>query len=267
MTALFLVLKQGRLAGSGRPGVHDLPLVEVPAHGAGGGGMMAVVLSGDGGWSGLEQGVAERLAREGIPVVGWNSLRYYRRPRAPQEAAEDLQRLVDVYSERWERPRVLLVGYSFGADVLPFLVNLLPAETRTRVAGVALVAIGRDAAFDFQPSDWLGRTRRTGFFTVPEARKMADGRLPVLCVYSPGDRETRTACPLLEGLPVRVVPLPGGHRFGGRWKRLGDAVVPARGQDGGWLLGGMPLAPRPSSPPPPAPRTRPPTAGPTTPRP
>lgn len=217
-------LRGSALAGEGAPGVEDLPLVEVPAPGASapGGGMMAVVMSGDGGWVGVSRSVAGALARQGIPTVGWNSLRYYRTPRTPQEAAEDLQRVVDTYGAAWGRPRVLLVGYSFGADALPFLVSRLPADVRGRVAGIAVVAMGRDAAFEFHFRDWISR-ETTQFRVVPEVRGL--GRVPLLCVYGARDRETKVACPLLRDTGARVVRLPGGHYFRDAQGRVNRAVL------------------------------------------
>lgn len=216
-------LRGSALAGEGAPGVEDLPLVELPGRpGPAPGGMMAVVMSGDGGWVGVSRSLGGALARQGIPTVGWNSLRYYRTPRTPQEAAEDLQRVVDTYGAAWGRPRVLLVGYSFGADALPFLVSRLPADVRGRVAGIAVVAMGRDAAFEFHFRDWISR-ETTQFRVVPEVRGL--GRVPLLCVYGARDRETKVACPLLRDTGARIVRLPGGHYFRDAQNRVNRAVL------------------------------------------
>src|SRR5262249_17490997 len=66
----------------------DLPLIEVPTMGTG--DTFAVLLSGDGGWAGLDKDVAAALAAQKIPVVGVDSLRYFWQPRTPDALAADL---------------------------------------------------------------------------------------------------------------------------------------------------------------------------------
>jgi type IV secretory pathway VirJ component len=70
----------------------DLPLTEVPVNGTGNDDVFAVLLSGDGGWAGLDQQVARSLSQRGIPVVGWDTLRYFWTARTPEGVAHDLER-------------------------------------------------------------------------------------------------------------------------------------------------------------------------------
>ena len=83
--------------------VTDLPLVELHASGAGD-DRFAIKLSGDGGWAGLDKEVARELTARGVPVVGWDSLRYFRDPRTPDGAARDLDRVIRHYTQAWRSP-------------------------------------------------------------------------------------------------------------------------------------------------------------------
>ena len=200
----------------------DLPLVEVEAAPAAARDLMAVMLSGDGGWAGLDRELAAALAARGIPVVGWNSLRYFWSPRTPAGASSDLDRVLRRYLAAWGKRRALLVGYSFGADVLPFLASRLPEETKARVAGVALLGLGKEAAFEFHVSSWLGGGDDPRYPTVPEIRRLAD--LRVTCVQGADERDS--VCRALRS-PVRVITLPGGHHFGGGYARLAHELLVA----------------------------------------
>src|SRR3546814_3102258 len=95
------------------------------------GDSFAVLLSGDGGWAGLDKDVGEALKMHGIPVVGIDSLRYFWGKRTPDGLAQDVDRIIRYYAQRWHRHHVLLIGYSQGANVLPFAYNRLRSEEHT----------------------------------------------------------------------------------------------------------------------------------------
>ncbi len=202
-----------------------LPLVEVPAGEGPVRDLVAVVLTGDGGWAELDQGVAKALAARGVPTLGWNSLRYFWKARTPDEAARDLGRILDHYLSSWGKRRALLVGYSFGADVLPFLAARLDPKLAERVAAVALLGLSERASFEFHVASWLGGGSDPRYATVPEVARL---RTRVLCVRGAG--ETGSVCGQLHGDQVRALTLPGGHHFDADWERLATAILGAAGE-------------------------------------
>src|SRR5439155_226185 len=127
--ALLLILAAA-CAGSGgvKDGpLRDLPLVELaPTGGGAPHGQMAIILAGDGGWRRIDDRIAGRFRQSGIPVVGFLTSDYFGQRRTPEEAAGALDRVMRHYTALWKCPHVLLVGYSRGADVLPFMINRLP---------------------------------------------------------------------------------------------------------------------------------------------
>ena len=200
--------------------VEDLPLVELPAA-TDGGDLLAVIASGDGGWSGLDKQVGRALSAEGIPVVGWNSLRYYWHARTPDGAAADLARILRHYLAVWKRQKAILIGYSLGADVLPFLVNRLPDDLVSRVPLAVLIGASHTATFEFHVGEWLGGGGKNLPETLPEAEKI---RLPrVVCFY--GDEEKDTICPELKAPNVRAIVLTGGHHFGGDYQGIARRIL------------------------------------------
>src|SRR5258705_13611391 len=104
-----------------------LTLIEIPST-AGRSDTLVVFVSGDGGWAKIDKSVSKVFAENGMPVVGLNALQYFWTKRTPESAARDLQSILETYLKNWKKERVLFVGYSRGADVLPFMINRLPAE-------------------------------------------------------------------------------------------------------------------------------------------
>jgi type IV secretory pathway VirJ component len=213
------------LVGGERPlpgaSVEGLPLVEVPAKEARG-DLLAIVVSGDGGWASLDREVAGALSAKGIPVVGLDSLRYFWTRRTPDEASRDLARIAEHYLEAWQRGRLLLVGYSRGADVLPFMASRLPDALRSRVALVALLGPALDTTFEFHLPDWFeDASRPDAQQTRPEVEKLRG--TPILCVY--GSKEKDSLCTTLpEGLAT-LEERQGAHHFGGDYEAIADRIL------------------------------------------
>ena len=206
-------------AGPATPAVTDLPLVEVkPKQPAG--DLLAVIVSGDGGWAGIDKDVATELADKGIPVVGLNSLQYFWNERTPDGAAADLQRIARHYLASWGRQQLLLVGYSLGADVLPFMANRLPADLLGRVRLIVLLGPGRKTSFQFHLTDWLPGSDGGDLPVLPEVAKLR-GK-PLLCLY--GLQEQDSLCTQIGGLG-KAIPFQGSHHFGGAYASLADRIL------------------------------------------
>jgi type IV secretory pathway VirJ component len=208
-----------------RGGVADLPLVEVAASSPTR-ELFAILYSGDGGWRDLDRTLAGVLASKGVNVVGVDVLRYFWRRRAPELAARDLARIMRHYQQLWQSRQVVLIGFSFGADVLPFLVSRLPSDLRSDVRLLSLLSPERDTAFEVEPTGWLGM-RSSGPATVPiepELKKMP--QLRVQCVFG-ADEAAGSLCttPVMD--THEVVRKAGGHHFDENYGVLADAIIAA----------------------------------------
>jgi type IV secretory pathway VirJ component len=198
--------------------LEDLPIVEVAA--AGTSDTLAVLISGDGGWAGIDKELAAALSKQGMPVVGLDSLRYFWKARTPQSAAADVDRLLRHYLSAWKKQSVLLIGFSQGADVLPFIVNRLPAATRAHVRMVALLSLSQTAVFEFRLQNWLG-DEQDALPVAPELLRMNGVR--ALCVY--GEQENDSLCHMPAAHNTQVIKLPGGHHFDGDYARLATLLL------------------------------------------
>jgi type IV secretory pathway VirJ component len=202
-----------------------LPLTEVKATAAAaaapGGARIAVLLTGDGGWRASDRSLAEALAARGIPVVGWSSLRYFLHGRTPEEGSHDLEAVLRHYLAAWHADQAVVIGYSFGADVVPFFVNRLPEDLRARIPLVALVGPDRRADFRLTLADFLGRDGKDAREVLPEIQKLRG--MPILCSY--GEHESGSLCAELAPELARVVPRPGGHRLASSSKIVAGHIL------------------------------------------
>jgi type IV secretory pathway VirJ component len=204
--------------------VSDLPLIELPAtqpH-----NMLAIMISGDGGWRDLDKTIARDLQARGISVVGIDSLRYFWSKKSPAQTAHDLARVIRSYAIHWRSRSVALIGYSFGADVLPFAYNRLPESVRNKVTLMSLLGFATSADFEIHVTGWLGMPPTSAALPVlPEISQVPPAL--VQCFY--GANENDTICPQLTKLHMTVVRLGGGHHFGGEYEQVAHVILD------GWL--------------------------------
>ena len=185
---------------------------------------MAVVFSGDGGWRDIDKDIAGRLQQRGIPVVGVDSLRYFWSREDAREGRLRPRKDHEPLPGPWQRPDVVLVGYSFGADILPFVYNRLGEGERAQVTDLALLGFSHSADFEIHVTGWLGVTKQAN--SRPTAPELA--KIPVKivqCFYGRDDTDTACTSPELRG--ARLVETPGGHHFDGDYGKLADAIVAA----------------------------------------
>lgn len=199
-----------------------LPLSELRAQ-PDTGSVLAIFLTGDGGWASLDKQVVAEMRAHGVAVVGLNTRPYLSKKKTSDEIANDLTRISRHYLAAWNRRRLAIVGYSRGADLMPFGVAGMPADLRNKIILLGMLGLATRAGFEFHFEDIFIAVRRPSDQpTLPVLAQLKGMRM--LCVYGSDEEESgcRAAPP---GLITRTVELPGGHHYDSDYKRLGDLVV------------------------------------------
>ncbi len=195
------------------PALADLPAVYYDGHDAS--GPVAILLSGNGGWWGLCDQLATRLADEHITTVGLNSLAYFVTPRTPAGIAADIKRMVSTLAP--QRP-VMLLGYSYGADVVATVYGELDPALRARIHLVSLMGLTRDVNYGIGFWQVAAETRKT-------APAVANISGPAIQCFAGDEEGRKSACHALDPRRVEIVELPGGHHFGGDYETLARHVI------------------------------------------
>jgi type IV secretory pathway VirJ component len=206
---------------SSSPSLTDLPLVDVARQGTGS-DTFALIISGDGGWAGIDRDIAGALSRKGMDVVGLNSLQYFWTRRTPEEASRDMDRILRHYLDKWKKERVVLIGYSFGADVLPFMISRLPSPLLNRIALIVLMGLDDKIDFEFHLTDWISGSDDTNALPVlPEVKKLKGKKL--LCLR--GSEENDSLCRRLDSTLAKSIILQGGHHFDGDYEGISRIIL------------------------------------------
>jgi type IV secretory pathway VirJ component len=204
----------------------DLPITDIPPT-KGDAHRIAIIITGDGGWAGLDRGVADALNADGVRVIGFSTLKFFWHKQTPDAAAKAIARIVQHYGKQYPDARFVLIGYSFGASLVPVVANRMPDDERAHVDGGVMISPDDEAVFEIHVGDWFGSTHHDE--AIPLGPELAASKIPLVCVH--GAEEDDSYCLKPQPPTVRAVALAGGHHYEGNYAALGDLIVknlPAR---------------------------------------
>jgi type IV secretory pathway VirJ component len=122
--------------------------------------------------------------------------------------------------------RIVVIGQSYGADIVQTGLAHLPLDLRRRVAGIVLILPGETVFFRADPSGIAYR------FTPDSIGVTTASTLvwaPLTCIY--GVEENDSLCPKLRVPGATIVGMPGGHNIrhdeAGLLRHVLDAVARA----------------------------------------
>jgi len=172
-----------------------------------------IFYSGEWGWRPLQQDVASYLASTGRFVLGIDSTDYFASLVPSKALAADFEKFRGFVNERAGRPSnadVILVGFAFGAELIPYLLN----ETRSPgVKGAVLIAPGTKGVKVFRVSIQLKMDSppEEQFDVGQELKRMVP--LPVVLMEGTLDKDSAAkALAAAPRGPHKYVPVEGGDR-------------------------------------------------------
>jgi type IV secretory pathway VirJ component len=155
-------------------------------------------------------------------VIGVNSLAYFHRPRSAAEAAGLIRDGIARTRAFAPGAPLVLIGQSFGADMLQVGLARMPPPQRRGIALVALVVPSRQVRMQASPGGLIA-VDGPGFDGLSTAQAL--GWAPTLCIS--GEAERTSLCPSLRQANVARLALPGGHLLRFDADRLAAALLAA----------------------------------------
>lgn len=179
-------------------------------------------ISGDGGWTGFDQSLCQSLAAKGISVVGLDSQKYFWNEKSPSEAAADISQALEYYMQLWKNDKFIIAGYSFGADVLPFIIRKMPAGIAGKIHRTFMLSPSETADFEIHISDMLnfGNSNDT-YDVIKEVRSMS-GKKPV-CIF--GDSEDENSRTNFSNTGAEIILLPGSHHYNNDYEKVANVIL------------------------------------------
>ena len=167
-----------------------------------------VFLTGDFGFRNFEKAIVHYLNRKNVSVVVVNMKNYFWSEKSPAQLGHDLEFIINQYNRKWSKDKVIFMGYSMGAEVLPFAVNRLDDNHKRQLIDVVLIGPSQKAIFRLKPTDYLFEGKK-GTDIFAELLKMKAQKSYIIC----DDSQSSLCRKNLEGVSDHDF-LGGGHHFG-----------------------------------------------------
>lgn len=200
---------------------YDLPITVIPSLIINDTLPIAFLISGDGGWTNFDQSLGEALAIKGIPVIGLDAQQYFWNEKTPDETAVEVAKAVEHYMQQWKRSSFILVGYSFGASIVPFIANRLPEQLKKSLKSVFSLSPDEMCDFEIHVADMLNLESSSDKYNVLSEMKSIVPFHPV-CIF--GNDEDVVLRNHFSETGAEVILLSGNHHFNDDFNRITDEI-------------------------------------------
>jgi type IV secretory pathway VirJ component len=178
-------------------------------------------ISGDGGWTNFDQGICEILSKKGMPVVGLNSRKYFWNEKKPSQVADEISKTVENYMKKWNRNSFVLVGYSFGACVAPFIVSEFVSPIKEELKGIYCFSPDETGDFEIHLSDLLNIATSQKYDVLGQMNKIKPFK-PV-CIFGDGEDANEQTLFIKKGIKVEI--LHGDHHYNYDYKAVAGIIL------------------------------------------
>jgi len=212
------LLKEQHLA----PLPFEMPLTLIPSKNKDENQPIAFVISGDGGWTSFDQSVGEALAEKGISVIGLDAQKYFWNAKTPSETASEISKAVEHYLQQWNKKSFILVGYSFGASVVPFTAANFPESLKEKLKGVYSLSPDVKADFEIHIADMLSLESSNDNYDVISEIKKIKAYNPVCFFGSEEDPEIRKR---FAASDIKTIEIPGSHHYNNDYIKIAEDIL------------------------------------------
>lgn len=189
------------------PGSANLPLV--------------IYISGDGGLNHFSTSLCSGISNKGYQVLALDAKSYFWNKKTPEQSAKDLISSAEPFLTNNNKRNIILIGYSFGADVLPFICNRLSVTFRQRIKCVLLLSPSGSTDFEIHWADMLGGNSKRTKDVLKEINNL--GTLNTVLINGDGEESIHSSNVILPNFHHEIVP--GGHHYDGDIPALANIMI------------------------------------------
>jgi type IV secretory pathway VirJ component len=166
-------------------------------------------ITGDGGWRGFDIKLADEFKAQRMSYIYLNALKYFWKTKTPAQLADDIIPVLRNYLKKWDKKELILVGFSFGAEIIPFLYTRLPEDLKQKVKLLVIITPASTSDFTIHLTDMMGVDHKYAYDVVKEVDKIKTTK--VLALF--GEKEESTFPANHKQENCKMTFIKGSHHF------------------------------------------------------
>jgi len=180
---------------------------------------LIVYISGDGGMNRFTNSLLTSLNKKGYALLALDAKDYFWHKKEPQQFATAMNQVISAYMKNKRRNSLVLLGYSFGADVSPFLATRLSSALYSKCKYLVMLSPSVNTDFEIKILDMIGFGGGKGKNVVNELNKVTT---PTVLFFGKDENDF----PVNEvTINKQVVIIEGGHHYDNNVDDLARQIV------------------------------------------
>lgn len=186
---------------------------------------LVVFITGDGGYNNFSKSLLEYFTQDGFNKLIFDSKKYFWKRKDPKEASKDFERYINLYLEKSNCDRIYLIGHSFSAGILPFVINNFSSALQKKIRHVTYLSPDKYASLEVTLSTMLNLKQKANEYEVlPQAIKLKS--ISSTYIFCKEGEQDLASLFKKAGLPVTL--LDGAHNYNRNFQKIYQAIKPTK---------------------------------------
>lgn len=182
---------------------------------------MVFYISGDGGMNNFSTNLCADINKARYQVTAMDARNYFWHKKTPEQTTSDISKYLEREMALFPTPRIILVGYSFGADVTPFIVNMMPATLKEKLMSVVMLSPSTSTDFEIHVTDLFGGNSKRSMEVLPAINAM---NIPKAAIIF-GSDEMAYGKKRVTLRNCMLVTIHGNHHYDGDAQKVASVII------------------------------------------
>jgi len=180
-------------------------------------------ISGDSGFNTFTKNMGKDLHAFGYDVFALNTQSYFWNKKTPEQTSSDIEKYIDQQLKGRQNQKVIIIGFSFGADVTPFVYNRFSSPLKNNIEKVLIIGPSKTNDFKIHLGEYFGQEIKGSLQVIPEINQMKN--VPVMLILSDFEFAHFPYKDIKLGNNYKMKYIAGDHHYGGNTQMLANIIT------------------------------------------